>query len=333
MSQQLNIAGKRYWVEDTKEAITIADSFALNKLGTGHGEAKLYFGNESNFAENFWNNYQLAECFFLKSDFEKFLLDAEAEYKSPQQEYSTKSRMPKLYEEYLAMVREIPKEVLPFILQRVGVEPPRIYLRSSSEYYKMMRKFGLPKISYLSILKLKAENGHNIYYFKMFIDYPEDEQNQEQEQVITANPKIPQAQKRNLLKARIGQGEYRDKLLKQCPFCPFTKVNDERLLVASHIKPWCKAEEDEKIDPKNGFMFTPTYDKLFDKGFISFEDDGTLRVSPWLSPMNQKRLKITDGKKIEDLPLDQDRKRYLGYHRDNIFKNRNNHGYIRQEKT
>ena len=36
------------------------------------------------------------------------------------------------------------------------------------------------------------------------------------------------------------------------------------------------------IDPKNGFMFTPTYDKLFDKGFITFEKDKTLVVFPAL---------------------------------------------------
>ena len=30
-------------------------------------------------------------------------------------------------------------------------------------------------------------------------------------------------------------------------------------------------------------MFTPTYDKLFDKGLISFQDDGTLIVSKELS--------------------------------------------------
>ena len=74
------------------------------------------------------------------------------------------------------------------------------------------------------------------------------------------------------------------------------------------------------MDPKNGFMFTPTFDRLFDKGFISFNDDKTLKVSPWISPMNQKRLGIYDGKKISALPLDEKRREYLEYHRSNIFK-------------
>ena len=320
MNQKMRIDGTTYTILDAKEFITIADSFALNKLGTGHGEAKLYFGNESNFAANFWDNYVDADCFFRRGDFEKFLLDAEPEYKNPQQEYSTKEKMSDLFDKYLADVRALPQEILPFKLQRVDVEPPRIYFRSKEVYYKMMRQFGLPKISYLSILKLQTDDDKHVYYFKMFVDYPEEEQNQEEELAIEENQDITPAQKRNLLRSRIGQGEYREKLLKQCPFCPFTMVNDERLLVASHIKPWHKSDEEEKIDPKNGFMLTPTYDKLFDKGFISFEDDKTLRVSPWLSPLNQKRLRIADGKKISDLPLDSDRQRYLAYHREHIFK-------------
>lgn len=96
-------------------------------------------------------------------------------------------------------------------------------------------------------------------------------------------------------------------------------VNDERLLIASHIKPWAKSTNFEKTDPKNGFMLTPTYDKLFDRGFISFENDGTMLVSPWISPMNQKRLDIFNGKKIRMLPT-EGREAYLYYHRELVFK-------------
>ena len=96
-------------------------------------------------------------------------------------------------------------------------------------------------------------------------------------------------------------------------------VNDERLLIASHIKPWVVSNNFEKTDPKNGFMFTPTYDKLFDRGFISFESDGTMLVSPWISPMNQKRLDIFNGKKIRMLPT-EGREEYLCYHREFVFK-------------
>ena len=51
----------------------------------------------------------------------------------------------------------------------------------------------------------------------------------------------------------------------------------------------------------------------------SFEDDGTMIVSPWLSPMNQKRLDIFNGKKIRTLPT-EGREDYLLYHREFVFK-------------
>ena len=198
-------------------------------------------------------------------------------------------------------------------------------MNSNSEYYDFMRSIGLPNISYLSVLKLKDIKNKIHLYFKIFIDYKSDivgykspdEENQAKE---IDNKNISSKKKQTLIQARIGQGEYRTKLLDECPFCPFTMVNDERLLIASHIKPWAKSNDDEKVDPKNGFMFTPTFDKLFDKGFITFDKDKKLIVSPWLSPMNQKRLGIYTGKAINQLPLDETRDIYLQYHREYIFK-------------
>ena len=120
-------------------------------------------------------------------------------------------------------------------------------------------------------------------------------------------------------KTRKGQAKYRQKLLDECPACPITKVADDRLLIASHIKPYAHSDSDEKYDPKNGFMFTPTYDWLFDKGFISFTDDKKMMVSIWISPMNCSRLQINEGKSVPLLPV-SGRESYLAYHRDNIFK-------------
>ena len=52
--------------------------------------------------------------------------------------------------------------------------------------------------------------------------------------------------KHHIVRARVGQGEYRTKLLGECPFCPITLVTDDRLLIASHIKPWIKSDNKEK---------------------------------------------------------------------------------------
>jgi hypothetical protein len=209
------------------------------------------------------------------------------------------------------------------------------YINSSgsnrgSRYYALLREIGIPNISYCSVLKLKNNRNEVVYYFKPFIDYsneidgyaystPQREQDAVKE--IESSADYDDKSKTRLIQSRVGQGKYRQGLLDDMPQCPFTKVNDERLLIASHIKPWIDSSDAEKIDPSNGLALTPTYDALFDKGFIAFEDDGSLVVSPFISPMNQKRLGITDGKNIGlDRYLNKKRLSYLEYHRENIYQ-------------
>lgn len=322
----MEINGKEYNVIDALEYITIADCFIKeNKIGSGNGEAKLYVGNENERLFEFFEDFNV-KCFFCKKDLKLFLDDAKQEYMNPQQNYRRINNISERYEIYLKEVNEIDNEVLEFDLYRVNVKPPRVYVNSSSDYWDLIRKIALPNISYLSVLKLIDEEQKITYYFRVFIDYKSDivkyqmPEEIKQEKDIEKNTEIPIKKKNNIIKARVGQGKYREDLLKECPYCPFTMVSDERLLIASHIKPWVKADNIEKVDPKNGFMLTPTYDRLFDRGFITFDDDKKLIVSPWLSPMNQHKLNIYTGKIISQLPLDEKRKKYLKYHRENVFK-------------
>lgn len=58
-----------------------------------------------------------------------------------------------------------------------------------------------------------------------------------------------------LVKARIGQGKFRDSLLKKFGVeCVVTGINQEAFLVASHIKPWAVATNDERLDENNGLL-------------------------------------------------------------------------------
>ena len=322
----MKINGKEYEILDTLESATLADSFLKeNKIGKGHGEAKLYVGNVGEKIDTFFDDFDI-NCFFYKRDFKTYLEDAKQEYYEPQQQYVRISDMGERYIKYCKEIDELKDEILEFNIYRADVEPPRVYINARSKYWTIMRKIGLPNISYVSIMKLKDEDGNIWYYFKMFVDYKSgvveyqtaEEKNQEKE--IEENKEIKEEKKQEIIKARVGQGKYRQKLLEECPYCPFTLVTDERLLIASHIKPWSKANNKEKTDPKNGIMLTPTYDRLFDRGFISFDDNKRLMVSPWISPLNQRRLGIFNGKVIDKLPLDNKRKKYLKYHRENIFK-------------
>lgn len=77
-------------------------------------------------------------------------------------------------------------------------------------------------------------------------------------------------------KRRVNQGKFRAALLRYWDSrCCVSGVDDPRLLVASHIVSWSKATKSERGDPTNGLLLSVTWDALFDRGLISFRDDGT----------------------------------------------------------
>ena len=124
----------------------------------------------------------------------------------------------------------------------------------------------------------------------------------------------------DIRKAREGQGKYREQLLEQCRFCPFTMIADERLLIASHIKPWAASEDSEKVDPYNGYMLSPLYDKLFDRGFITFTENRRVILSDFISPFTWKQINIKNDTFIKALPMDEKRISYLKFHHESVFK-------------
>jgi predicted restriction endonuclease len=54
----------------------------------------------------------------------------------------------------------------------------------------------------------------------------------------------------------------------------------EEHLRASHCKPWRDSSNEERLDGENGLLLRPNADHLFDRGFIGFEDNGDVLVSP-----------------------------------------------------
>ena len=120
-----------------------------------------------------------------------------------------------------------------------------------------------------------------------------------------------------LIKARQGQGKFRQKLLELYPSCPLTGLDIQPLLIASHIKPWSKCNDKERLDPFNGLMLAPHIDALFDKGLITFDPDGTIKISPKIDLKNQKRLGIPSRKK---LTMEPESEKYFEYHRNHVFQ-------------
>lgn len=322
---QIQLFNKDFNVIETKEKITIADSFVVpkNKIGGGHGEAKLYVGHDNNVMRNFFGNKGFTiPCFLLKKDLIHYLEETKVEYLNPEQPYVRKEALPELWAKRKKIVETQPDIIEFEVEEQTQLAGPRIYVNSNDKAYQLIRELSLPNITYISVIKLTDSKGDLKYYFRLFADYfgeVEHPYTIEKEQEEIEGRSIEETEKVQLQRARTGQGEYRIKLLAECPFCPITLISDDRLLIASHIKPWVVSNEFEKTDPKNGFMLTPNIDRLFDRGFLSFTNDKKTILSPFLSNMTYSKLGISDNRIIPHLPV-EGREEYLEFHRTTILK-------------
>lgn len=122
-------------------------------------------------------------------------------------------------------------------------------------------------------------------------------------------------EKENLIKCRIGQGKFRDQLIEYWKSCSITGFKNIDLLIASHIKPWRDSSDIERLDVYNGLLLTPNLDKLFDKGYISFKDNGEILISKDLTDYEALGVK-----KDMKTAISEQHKRYLEFHRTNIFE-------------
>lgn len=152
-------------------------------------------------------------------------------------------------------------------------------------------------------------------------DYEKFDEQETDEKIISDNVELSETEKKTLILARRGQGRFRANVLEKNNGCPFTGITNPSLLVASHIKPWKDSDNTERLDGNNGIALTPTYDRLFDQGYISFEDDKKLLVSNKLDKDCIKALLLVEGQVLDGLILTEERKKYLKFHRQNKFKN------------
>jgi putative restriction endonuclease len=140
------------------------------------------------------------------------------------------------------------------------------------------------------------------------------------EKVITEDPGIDTTTKKQLVLARRGQGIFRSRVLEFERTCPLTSVETPQLLIASHIKPWrvCGTAA-ERLDGANGLLLAPHVDRLFDRGLISFGDDGEVLVSSRLAPLELRRLGLHDACAKGCRPFHARQANYLAFHRANVL--------------
>jgi len=131
-------------------------------------------------------------------------------------------------------------------------------------------------------------------------------------------PNLTDTERDALIKARIGQSGYRDDLLAYWGGCAVTDCCVPELLRASHIKPWRAASPAERLDPFNGLLLTPNLDLAFDRGLISFDDQGQIFLSEDLDPDSARALNITPFLRLRQ--IEPQHRGYLAWHREHLFR-------------
>ena len=310
--------------------MTVPDCVVVqsNKLGRGHGEAKFYVASKEEMYHFYGGEQFTAKCFMLKKDLLAYMIAIKNEYYSPSLEYQKKDELPQLWEERMKMINELDEVIFFTIQDQYQISGPRGYIKSEDAAYQIIRNVALPTVSYIYVEKVGNEKDP-LFYWKLFVDFlavteikngalvfKYGKVKKDTEERIN----FKKAKTETIRQARMGQGRYREKLLEQCRYCPFTMIADERLLIASHIKPWVASNDKEKVDPYNGYMLSPLYDKLFDRGFITLTSTKHVILSQFISPYTWRQIGLKDNSYIHTLVMDDKRMEYLKFHQQNVFK-------------
>ena len=134
--------------------------------------------------------------------------------------------------------------------------------------------------------------------------------------------KLPNVTERSgLLTSRVGQGAYRKRIIHRWEYqCAVTGFNKLEVLIASHILPWKMATDEQRLDVDNGLLLSPTYDALFDRHLISFENNGSIILSDSIETDAYAKIGIT-GKERLRLDVKDGVKYYLEHHQNLMFGN------------
>ncbi|AVK84079.1 hypothetical protein C3943_11080 [Lysinibacillus sp. B2A1] len=179
---------------------------------------------------------------------------------------------------------------------------------------------------------VKTYNGHVYFTYKDLIsgepyvkissnqttntkaDYIHDFEQEMNELKVTP---IEETEKEQIVKSRIGQSSFKKALLSFEKKCKLCGVSEEAFLIASHIKPWSISNHHERLDVDNGLLLCPNHNQLFDKGFISFLNNGQIVVSDSIDDNTRQFMHIQVTMKIK---LTDRQKVYMQWHLENIFR-------------
>ena len=175
-----------------------------------------------------------------------------------------------------------------------------------------------------SLFMDKNSRGNNMYsnslkQYRNFLAVNDAQQLDTVFEKFIDDKKITKTERESIVKSRIGQGIFREKLIKKYNGkCIVTGIDDTRILLASHIKPWAVCTNEQRLSSENGLLLSPLYDKLFDIGLITFTVEGYIQYSQSLGNRNIDLLNV-DRKKKFDLKISEGFVENLKYHQQTVF--------------
>jgi hypothetical protein len=139
------------------------------------------------------------------------------------------------------------------------------------------------------------------------------------EQVVVDDLSIPETDRLAIIRARRGQGLFKERVGQIESKCRITGVENPVHIVASHCKPWRDSSNEERLNGENGLLLTPSIDHLFDRGFLGFEDNGRLIISPVAHRPSLERMGIDLARAVNVGGFTNGQKQFLDFHRNAVL--------------
>ena len=135
------------------------------------------------------------------------------------------------------------------------------------------------------------------------------------EAAVETDTSLPPTDRESIIRARRGQGLFKQRVMEIENHCRITLVSNPVHLVASHCKPWRDSNNQERLSGDNGLLLTPSIDHLFDRGFIGFQDNGELIISPVAHRPSLDRMGIDTTGTVNVGGFSSGQKSFLDFHR------------------
>ena len=124
-----------------------------------------------------------------------------------------------------------------------------------------------------------------------------------EETLYITSKELEGKEKETVIKQRVNQSAFRAMILNNYESrCAITGISVPELLVASHIIPWA-VNEKERLNPENGICLSALYDRAFDRGFISVDENNKIILADKLRQYENEEFYAAHFASIKNQPI------------------------------